>query len=279
MKNLIIIGIVVLLILVGGAAVVANRMGLLSQTGRDTQPMETIPHNEGHVIGHFEGNMPCADCTGIKMTITLRGENAEASNGTYTSTSVYEGKSEQPVATEGKWEVVARNSTERVLKFTDNGSTDSQYYILLAGNQEMMPSDAEGNPIDSPFNMTLKATTGGEQTQPSGNTNNSNGSKLANPASENCAAKGGTTSIQTRGDGGQYGLCMFEDNYACEEWAMMRGDCPVGGVRTTGFDNTAQMYCAWLGGKTLAEENATCTLPGGKVCDDNALYNGTCSAN
>lgn len=99
---------------------------------------------------------------------------------------------------------------------------------------------------------------------------------LANPASENCAKVGGTTSIQ-EGPNGQYGLCEFGDNMACEEWALYRKECPVGGVKTTGFDTKPQMYCAWVGGKTLAEPNATCTLPSGKVCSDEALYNGTCS--
>lgn len=99
---------------------------------------------------------------------------------------------------------------------------------------------------------------------------------LANPASVNCEKKGGTTVIKTNGGGGQYGLCQFPDNMACEEWAMMRGDCPVGGIKTTGYDNIQQMYCAWAGGQTYAVENATCTLPGGKVCSDDSYYNGTC---
>ena len=35
---------------------------------------------------------------------------------------------------------------------------------------------------------------------------------IANPASENCIKQGGTLSIVERGDGGQYGICTFEDN-------------------------------------------------------------------
>jgi putative hemolysin len=100
--------------------------------------------------------------------------------------------------------------------------------------------------------------------------------KLANPASVNCVKKGGTLEIKTNGTGEQYGLCMFEDNMACEEWALFRGDCPVGGIKTTGYDTIEQNYCAWIGGKTLAVPNATCALPDGKVCSDTAVYNGTC---
>ncbi|HSW97795.1 MAG TPA: DUF333 domain-containing protein [Candidatus Saccharimonadales bacterium] len=96
---------------------------------------------------------------------------------------------------------------------------------------------------------------------------------LANPASVNCSQVGGKLIIQKRGDGGEYGLCQFSDNKACEEWALFRKDCPVGGVKTTGDDTIAQRYCTWIGGKTLAE---TCKLPQGQVCNDDALYNGTC---
>lgn len=99
---------------------------------------------------------------------------------------------------------------------------------------------------------------------------------LANPASVNCIHKGGTLVTKTRGDEGQYSLCQFEDNMACEEWALFRGDCPVGGIKTTGFDTEEQRYCAWLGGQTLAIKNATCTLPDKTVCTDKKLYNGTC---
>jgi putative hemolysin len=102
---------------------------------------------------------------------------------------------------------------------------------------------------------------------------------LPNPASQNCIAQGGTLQIKTLPNGAQYGLCNFEDAYACEEWALYRGQCPPNGVKTTGFTTEAQRYCAWLGGQTLAVKDATCTLPSGKVCPDEALYNGTCSLN
>src|SRR5262245_52405113 len=41
----------------------------------------------------------------------------------------------------------------------------------------------------------------------------------ANPASENCVAQGGRLVIETAGDGGEFGVCLFEDNRQCEEWA------------------------------------------------------------
>ncbi len=99
---------------------------------------------------------------------------------------------------------------------------------------------------------------------------------LANPASGNCIKEGGTLSIMKNGVGAEFGLCQFEDDQACEEWALMRGQCPVGGVKTIGYDNDQQSYCAWIGGTTEAVENDQCTLPGGKVCPVDELWNGSC---
>jgi putative hemolysin len=102
---------------------------------------------------------------------------------------------------------------------------------------------------------------------------------MANPASSNCLKVGGSVVIDKRGDGGEYGLCYFEDNRACEEWALLRGECPVGGRKTTGFDTIDQKYCAWLGGSTFAVENAICIFKNGRQCSTIELYNGKCSQN
>lgn len=99
---------------------------------------------------------------------------------------------------------------------------------------------------------------------------------IANPASTNCVEKGGNLVIEKKDDGSEYGLCYFDDARACEEWAMFRDDCPVGGVKTTGFDTIAQKFCAWSGGKTQAVEGAVCTFTDGSVCLADDFYAGTC---
>jgi putative hemolysin len=107
--------------------------------------------------------------------------------------------------------------------------------------------------------------------------------QLANPASQNCVARGGTLRIDRRPDGGQFGVCVFTDNYQCEEWAMFRGECRVGGLRVTGYITPAARYCAITGGRYTvvaqsgaADEQGACTLPNGKACDADAYYAGTC---
>jgi putative hemolysin len=108
--------------------------------------------------------------------------------------------------------------------------------------------------------------------------------QLANPASENCVAVGGTWSIEERVGGGQFGICLFEDNMQCEEWALLRGDCPVGGVKVTGYATPAAVYCAITGGEYAItantgtdDEQGTCTFKDGSVCDVWDYYIGGCT--
>jgi putative hemolysin len=109
--------------------------------------------------------------------------------------------------------------------------------------------------------------------------------QIANPASQNCLAQGGTLTIEQRGDGGEFGVCTFEDNMQCEEWALMRGECPVGGVKVTGYVTPAARYCAITGGvyavtgeSNSDSEQGTCTFSNGAVCDAWDVYNGLCIA-
>ena len=41
---------------------------------------------------------------------------------------------------------------------------------------------------------------------------------------------------------------LFEDNRQCEEWALLNGDCPVGGLKVTGTSHRPAQYCAITGG-------------------------------
>ena len=99
--------------------------------------------------------------------------------------------------------------------------------------------------------------------------------QLTNPASMNCIQSGGELLITKRGDGGDYGICVFEDNLQCEEWALLRKDCPMGGIKITGYSTPEAIYCALKGGKVL-EGESQCVLPSGKKQSTKDLYNGKC---
>lgn len=99
--------------------------------------------------------------------------------------------------------------------------------------------------------------------------------QLANPASQRCIAAGGTLQMERREDGGQFGVCVFAGNRLCEEWAMFRGACPVGGVAVPGEMVSAARYCLITGGR-LDVAGTACALPGGKTCEVESYWAGGC---
>jgi putative hemolysin len=107
---------------------------------------------------------------------------------------------------------------------------------------------------------------------------------LANPASQNCAAQGGSSSIEKNAAGGEFGVCTFADNLQCEEWALLRGDCRRGGIKVTGFVTAAARYCAITGGSYrvgsgshTAAEQGRCSFGNGKSCVAADYFAGRCS--
>jgi len=111
------------------------------------------------------------------------------------------------------------------------------------------------------------------------------GASVANPASQNCVEQGGTLSIETRGDGGEYGVCLFEDDRQCEEWVLLHGDCTAGGIKVTGYVTPAARFCAISGGEYVVtsasgsdDEQGTCTFKDGEQCDAWDYYDGRCGS-
>ena len=56
---------------------------------------------------------------------------------------------------------------------------------------------------------------------------------IPNPASVNCIKQGGRLELRSSANGGSYGVCLFSGGRECEEWALFRGECPVGGLPIT----------------------------------------------
>jgi len=122
-------------------------------------------------------------------------------------------------------------------------------------------------------------------TQQSGDKKESKG-QIANPASENCVKHGGKLVILKRRDGGEYGVCMFQDDRQCEEWAMFRGECPIGGIKTSVNMTPAERFCVITGGKyqlssnrSPDKEQGVCIFNNGKTCDVWDYYDGRCNPN
>ena len=109
---------------------------------------------------------------------------------------------------------------------------------------------------------------------------------LANPASTYCIEKGGQLVIQKMQGGGEYGVCVFADNRQCEEWALFRGECPVGGIAVMGCVSPAALFCAITGGQYSEAGSGSgntaagvCLFKNGRSCDAGDYYNGKCSKN
>jgi putative hemolysin len=56
----------------------------------------------------------------------------------------------------------------------------------------------------------------------------SSSTQLANPAAVYCIEQGGVHEIREHDDGGQYGVCIFDDGSECDAWAYFRGECAPG---------------------------------------------------
>jgi putative hemolysin len=63
-----------------------------------------------------------------------------------------------------------------------------------------------------------------------------------------CEDQGGTRTSE-RGPFGEIGVCVFEGNRQCEEWALRLGACPRGGIPVAGYATTSERHCAIRGGR------------------------------
>lgn len=93
----------------------------------------------------YSGTLPCADCAGIKTTLTLNG------NHTYTLQSLYIDRG-APFTEKGTWQQMEKNHMQ-VLQLK-SGSMISYYQIVNVAAVKML--DINAKPIDAPFNLQLK---------------------------------------------------------------------------------------------------------------------------
>ena len=114
---------------------------------------------------------------------------------------------------------------------------------------------------------------------------------IANPASAYCEEQGFELETRTAQDGSQYGVCMFEDDTECEEWAYYRGECKPGDMDVApaptaspaGIANPASTYCVEQRGASeirTAEDGSqygVCRFPDGGECEEWAFFRGECA--
>lgn len=146
-----------------------------------------------------------------------------------------------------------KNKDSWQLAFDGNGMYSCSEMRVYSFPDEFIPDCADGNPgaLDSAM--------------------------MANPASVYCETHGGRLEMRSRKIG-EYGVCLFEDNRQCEEWALFRGQCPLGGLKITGYENEAEIYCAITGGQVegVGQEIPMCKRFDGTYCTAQANFDGDC---
>lgn len=95
------------------------------------------------LAGTYEGTLPCADCEGIRTSLTLD------AGGTYTLQREYLGKSGKPARDEGRWQADSAGVT--LLGETADGNT--RYRAVDARTLRMLGRD--GREIESKLNYSL----------------------------------------------------------------------------------------------------------------------------
>ena len=66
--------------------------------------------------------------------------------------------------------------------------------------------------------------------------------------SQNCESQGGSRTVERAFDG-EIGVCVFGGSRQCEEWALLLGECPRGGIPVAGYATSFERHCAIRGGR------------------------------
>lgn len=177
-------------------------------------PQATSTPGPMQLIARYRGMLPCADCSGIDTELALYAKSPnEALNTRYVLKRTYmkgrgTGKS---FAESGTWTLMRGtpdDSNATVYQLKDNKTGDLTSFLKVGANQ-LEQLDKDQHRIDSKLNLRLTRV---------------GASALANPASQNCVAKGGKVDIR-EGKNGQYGVCVFPNGKECDEWALYKGQC------------------------------------------------------
>ena len=97
-----------------------------------------------------------------------------------------------------------------------------------------------------------------------------------------CLSEGGQQVFeQKRGDGVVYQVCLFSDNRQCELKALIRGECPRGGLKITGYITEASRYCVLTGGfyiikPAIAPQEQGYCIRHRVTCDAGEYFHGRC---
>lgn len=110
-----------------------------------------------YVVGHFVGALPCADCEGVQVDLTLYAHGANQFVDTiYKRKLTYLGKNKS-VEDSGTWVLIPGTATDpqaNVYALTPDGSTQQEFY-WLKDQETLVPLDQEKKPTVAPMDISL----------------------------------------------------------------------------------------------------------------------------
>lgn len=122
-----------------------------SQAGKDGDDRKVV-------LGVFEGTVPCADCEGIKMTLTLYQDPKTLGAAGYTLDSTYIGQPNGTFNRQGQWDYLRGNDDDPNATIygldLDKPALERQYFLKV-GDDKITMLDEKMNPIKSNLNYTL----------------------------------------------------------------------------------------------------------------------------
>ncbi|MFT3896408.1 MAG: copper resistance protein NlpE [Thermomonas sp.] len=108
----------------------------------------TPTYGVGNFAGVFTGTLPCADCPGIDTTLTLKPDGSYASHAVYRErTSSFDDS--------GVWSV---EDAGKQIRLANQGPDPRVQLYAIASRDELRMLDADGKPIDSGLDYSLKRT-------------------------------------------------------------------------------------------------------------------------
>jgi uncharacterized lipoprotein NlpE involved in copper resistance len=113
----------------------ANPLHLISER----QSFSHSAQNSLDWVGIYQGNLPCANCSEIQVTLTLQ------PNGQYQKVADYIGNNGGVFVTKGKFKWL---NSGQIIQLFENGKLQEQYFVA---ENELKQLDNQGKPLSGPF--------------------------------------------------------------------------------------------------------------------------------
>jgi uncharacterized lipoprotein NlpE involved in copper resistance len=134
--------------------------------GTGTSPLapEAAQATDAFLMGVYAGTLPCADCRGIRTTVTMYAKNRWGTGGgTFNLSEEYLGTrhGNRRVDTRGRWIVLRGTPTDADATVYQLNVDDAKriLYLLRVSDQALLELDREQRAIRSPANHTLARLT------------------------------------------------------------------------------------------------------------------------